>query len=94
MQSPEPSVRYETAHACGELGEEDAVLHLIELLQDEDYQVQLAGIAAIGKIGGPLAKRVLLNCVSEGDAALEDAAKAELENIEFLEDPLGFSSGS
>ena len=93
LQSPDPSVRYETAHACGELGEEDAVLHLIELLRDEDYQVQLAGIAAIGKIGGPLAKRALLNCVSEGDTALEDAAKAELENIEFLEDPLEFSSG-
>ena len=46
-----------------------------------------------GKSAGPLAKRALLNCVSEGDAALEDAAKAELENVEFLEDPLGFASG-
>ena len=92
LQSPEPSIRYETANACGELGEEDAVPHLVSLLQDDDYQVQLAGINALGKIGSPLAKKVLLHCVKEGDAALEDAARAELENIEFLEDPMAFSS--
>lgn len=92
LESPEPSVRYETAHACGELGEEEAILHLIPLLQDDDHQVQLAGIAALGKIGGGLAKKVLVNCVKEGDAALEDAARAELESIETLEDPLSFSS--
>ena len=84
----DPAVRYETAQACGELGEEGAVLHLVDLLEDEDSMVQLAGIAALGKIGGPLAKRVLLDCASRGDDWLEDAAKAELENIEFLEDPL------
>ena len=92
LQSPEPSIRYETAHACGELGEEDAVPHLVSLLQDDDYQVQLAGINALGKIGSPLAKKVLVHCVKEGDAALEDAARAELQNMEFLEDPMAFSS--
>ena len=92
LQNREPTIRYETANACGELGEEDAVPHLIPLLQDDDYQVQLAGINALGKIGGPLAKKVLLHCVKEGDATLEDAARAELQNIELLEDPMAFSS--
>ena len=92
IQSPEPAIRYETAHACGELGEEDAVPHLINLLEDDDYLVQLAGINALGQIGGPLAKKVLLHCVQEGDASLEEAARAELENIEFSEDPMAFSS--
>ena len=92
LESREPSIRYETANACGELGEEDAVPHLIPLLQDDDYQVQLAGINALGKIGGPLAKKVLLHCVKEGDATLEDAARAELQNLELLEDPMAFSS--
>ena len=92
LQSPEPSIRYETAHACGELGEEDAVPHLVPLLQDDDYQVQLAGVNALGKIGGPLARKVLLHCVKEGDAVLEEAARTELENIEFLEDPMAFTS--
>ena len=92
LQNPEPSIRYETANACGELGEEDAVPHLVSLLDDEDYQVQLAGINALGKIGGPLAKKVLVHCVKEGDAVLEEAARAELQNIEFLEDPMAFAS--
>jgi HEAT repeat protein len=68
------------------------VPHLIPLLQDDDYHVQLAGINALGKIGGPLAKKVLLHCVKDGDATLEDAARAELQNLELLEDPMAFSS--
>ncbi len=66
--------------------------HLVALLDDDDNQVQLAGISALGKIDGPLAKKVLVNCVKDGDAALEDAARSELENIEFLEDPMAFTS--
>ncbi len=92
LQSSQPSIRYETAHACGELAEEDAVPHLIALLEDDDYQVQLAGISALGKIGGPLAKKVLVNCVKEGDAVLEEAARIELENIDFMDDPMSFTS--
>ena len=70
LQNAEPSIRYESAHACAELGDEDAVPHLVALLDDDDYQVQLAGISALGKIGGPLAKKVLVNCVKDGDAVL------------------------
>ena len=82
--------RYETAHACGELGEEEAVPHLILLLEDDDSEVQLAGIGALGKIGGPLAKKVLQSLVRDGDANLEEAARMELEDLEFDEDPQGY----
>jgi HEAT repeat protein len=75
------------------LGDEEVVPHLIALLQDDDYQVQLAGLNALGKVGGPLAKRALIRCAKEGDAVLEDAARAALENVVFLEDPMAFSSG-
>ena len=92
LQSQEPDIRYESAHACAELGEEDAVPHLIQLLEDDDYQVQMAGVNALGKIGGPLAKKVLVNCIKEGDSVLEEAAREELQNIEFLEDPMAFTS--
>jgi HEAT repeat protein len=94
LQHKEPTVRFETANACGELGDEEIVPYLIGLLQDDDSQVQLAGLYALGKVGGPLAKRALLRCAKEGDAVLEDAARAALENVEFLEDPMAFSSGS
>ena len=85
-------MRYETANACGELGDEEVVPHLIALLQDDDYQVQMAGLAALGKIGGPLAKRALLQLVKEGDALLEEAAREALEGVEFLDDPMAFAS--
>jgi HEAT repeat protein len=92
LQNPQSAIRYDTANACGELGDEEVIPHLLSLLQDDDYQVQLAGIAALGKIGGPLAKRALLRCVKEGDASLEGEARAALETIEYLEDPMAFRS--
>ncbi len=92
LQNKEPTVRYETANACAELGDEEVVPHLIALLQDDDYQVQMAGLAALGKIGGPLAKRALLQLVKEGDALLEEAAREALEGVEFLDDPMAFAS--
>jgi hypothetical protein len=90
LQNEEPTIRYETANACGELGEEDAIPHLILLLEDSDSEVQLAGIGALGKIGGPLAKKVLTSLVEDGDANLEEAARTELQDLEFDEDPQGY----
>ena len=60
------------------------------LLEDADSEVQLAGISALGKIGGPLAKKVLQSLVRDGDANLEEAARMELEDLEFDEDPQGY----
>ena len=88
LQNEDPAIRYETAHACGELGEEDAVPHLRLLLEDEDSEVQLAGISALGEIGGPLARSVLVACVGDGDSNVAEAARIELEELDFLEDPL------
>ena len=93
LQSPEPTVRYETAHACGELGEDDAVLHLIELLRDEDYQVQLAGIAALGKIGGPLAKRALLKLCERRRRRLGGRRQGRAGECRILGRPVGVLIG-
>jgi HEAT repeat protein len=90
LKSPTAALRYEAAMACGELGEEDAIPHLIPLIEDDDLQVQLATIQAIGCIGGPLAKKALRRCLKSGDPAVEDAAREYLELAETMEDPLGF----
>ena len=74
------------------MGEEDAVPHLMLLLKDDDSEVRLAGINALGEIGGPLAKQALLTCTDDGDTNLEEAARIELEDMDFLEDPLDFSA--
>ncbi len=52
LASANTEMRYEACGACGELGEEEAVPYLIELVDDSDTEVQLAAIRALGKIGG------------------------------------------
>ena len=91
LQSPNPPIRYEAANACGVMDEEEAAPHLIPLLNDDDLQVQLAAITALGKVGGPLAKRALRRCLKKEDPVMEDAARAALENIGAVEDPLAFN---
>ena len=93
MENTDAAVRYETAHACGELGDQRATPHLKELLDDDDPEVRLASIAALGKIGGAEARRVLIDCVRDGDSAMSEAAHGELENLEFLDDPMRLLPG-
>ena len=94
LENPDPAVRYEAANACGELAHEDAAPQLVELLrEDDDSEVRMACIAALGKLGGALARRALIDCVRDGDSAMSDAAHNELENLEFLDDPMRLYPG-
>ena len=90
LQSSLPPMRYEAATACGEIDEEEAAPHLVSLIQDDDLQVQLAAIGALGKIGGSLSKKAIRHCLKMGDPVLEDAAREALEAIQATEDPLSF----
>ncbi len=92
LSNPVATVRYEAANACGELAEDEAVIQLIPLLQDEDVQVQLAAVGALGGIGGPLAKRALNRCIKMGDPVLEEASREALQAVDAMEDPLAFKS--
>ena len=51
----------------------------------------MATIRAMGEIGGSLSKRALRMILKGGDPVLEDAAREALENIQAMDDPLGFS---
>ena len=86
LKNPNPPLRYEAANACGELEEEEAIPHLMPLTEDDDLQVQLSAIQAIGTIGGPLAKKALRRCLKSGDVAIEDAAREYLEIAGASED--------
>lgn len=90
MASTEVEMRYEAAQACGELGEKEAVEHLIELVTDADIEVQLVAIKSLGKIGDPEAKECLEGCLDNPDEAIQQAAEQALEELEAGEDLMSF----
>ena len=91
MESDNPSVRFEAANACGLLGDEGTAPHLISLLTDEDVQVQLAAVEALGSVGGELARRALERCAESEEGSLAETSRTALENLD-LDDNLLFPS--
>jgi len=86
LNNDEAEIRYEAANACGELGAEEAVPHLLKLIKDEDYQVQEAAIKALGQIGGEQAKQALNKLAKNPQPRIRQAIKSALEEIHFCED--------
>ena len=88
------AIRYEAATACGLLGEESSVPHLMTVIEDDDQEVQQAAVRALGSIGGPLGKRALNRCLTLGDEVLEALAQEALEDLAFDDDPLRVNYGA
>lgn len=93
LNSEDAEIRYEAATACGSLGDESAVPHLLPLLEDDDVEAQEAAIQALGQIGGPEAKRALEDRLAHSDERVRDAALAALAEVDFGVDPLSFKPG-
>ena len=87
LSADDAAIRYEAATACGELGEEEAVYHLIELTEDSDAEVQIAAVQALGKIGGSEARGQLENCLSSSSEAVCQAASQALHELEVTIEP-------
>ena len=93
MSNPLAAVRFEAVTACGLLGEETDAPHLLRLLRDDDLEVRLASIKALGLIGGPMAKTVLQQHLNDEDETIEEAAREALIGLEFEDDPLSYQFG-
>jgi len=91
MKSESAEYRFEAARASGEIGDEEAVPHLVELVDDKDPEVQDAAIIALGKIGGPEAKRTLQKLGKSTDMRIKNAAKAALVELTACEDPISLN---
>ena len=92
LQNSDAAMRFEASNACGELGEEPAVPHLIPLFEDDDHETQISAITAVGNIGGSLARKALLHCVKSADDLAAEAAQEALDNLDagertFATDP-------
>jgi HEAT repeat protein len=98
LNSREPAIRFEAAEAAGEMAIRAAVQPLIQRLDDPDKDVREAAALALGKIGGPVARRALEALAAGDDERLAEAAMEALEELLFnsthLDDALGDSDGS
>jgi HEAT repeat protein len=87
-----PAVRAEAASASGELGLQEAVPQLMELLNDDEEDVHSAAIWALSQTGGERVRQVLEdlleNAEDDEDAEFLDEA---LENLALTEDMQLFS---
>lgn len=83
IDSHDPEMRYEAARAAGQLELKGAVPKLAQLVLDDDREVLLAAVGALGEIGGKKAMRVL-------EHLLERAEEQEDEDLILaVEDAIG-----
>jgi HEAT repeat protein len=86
----EPELRFEAARAAGMLSDARAVPRLIDLVNaEEDGEVRLAAIEALGEIGSEEAVRVLRELAAGEDPALAEAAEAALDVATLTDAPVG-----
>jgi len=88
LSDPDPAIRYEAAHAAGELEVREAVPLLTRLIGDADREVQEMAVWALGQIGGEEARRVLQRCCESEDEVLQMAASDALAELELGMTPL------
>jgi HEAT repeat protein len=90
LKNDNAEIRYEAASACGELGAEEAVPHLVQMIAHEDPQVEEAIIKALGEIGNEPAKQALSKLTKNPRPGIRDAAKSALKEIQHCEKPLSW----
>lgn len=83
LRDGSPSIRFEAARACGELGLEPAVGQLIELVAYPDREVQEIALWALGQIGNKRARAALERFAGGDDEAVAAAAREALGELEF-----------
>lgn len=85
LKSPSPALRYEAARAVGEIGEDGRALlpSLLPLVEDDDTEIALAAIWALGQVGGPDARRILKRIAQSRDETRAQAAQDALAELDL-----------
>ncbi len=81
LQNPAAAMRAAAAQACGELEIKTAVDELTDLIADEDIDVKVAAILALGSIGGKAARDILEATRLSDDPVEVEAADNALEEL-------------
>lgn len=88
LGSNEPMLRYEAATAAGEMSADELTQPVIRLCEDQDREVQMAAIWALGQIGGQESSRALKALAEADDETLANAANEALTELSFASNPL------
>jgi hypothetical protein len=88
LSNVSPALRYEAARAAGEMAEEARTLlpKLAPLINDDDGEVVLMTIWALGQIGGEHARRLLQRVRKSQNEAYREAADEALEELSLGSD--------
>jgi HEAT repeat protein len=86
MDNADAEIRYEAAGACGEIGMEESVSHLVEHIHDPDIEMRMAVIQSLAKIGGSEAKKSLQRVARDENIAIREAIEQALSEIDTMED--------
>ena len=87
LNNPSKLFKCEAIRACAELESEEAVQRIIQFLSDDNSEIQLTAIEALGHIGGYHAKKALQLCMDNEADEIQQAAEDALSEIEFWDDP-------
>ena len=87
LNNPSKLFKCEAIRACAELESEEAVQRIIQFLSDENSEIQLTAIEALGHIGGYYAKKALQQCMDNEADEIQQAAEDALNEIDFWDDP-------
>lgn len=91
LEQGTPAVRYEAARACGDYADQAAGLvpALIVASQDDDGEIAVAAIEALGSIGDERSLKVLRQHASGRDEAKREAALSALDDHDADDDIFG-----
>ena len=91
MQSPYEDMRIEAVRAAGAIGRSEPIADVAELITDDDLEVSLAAIAALGEIGSELGQKILLDLADDPYMVeLHPAIGEALEQMSWLDHDFDF----
>jgi hypothetical protein len=82
VRDKDEDARAEAAQALGEIGDEKALIPLIQALKDRNVQVRETAITALCEIGGEHVVKALEGCLSDQDQEVQKAAEQALSRLE------------
>jgi HEAT repeat protein len=83
LRNPNPAIRFQAVAAAGQLSLKQAVVELVELLNDSDSEIREQAIWSLGEIGGEKARRALERAQRTASASEQQLIDDALDNLEF-----------